>query len=74
VCGFAVYRTQGVWEAAKVSAEEQEQTKQKFVAAILNLEKRPLLPFRAKDKPAGTDEIQIFAALPNISLDEAASF
>jgi putative NADPH-quinone reductase len=72
--GFAVYRTQGIWEAAKGSAEEQEKIKQKFVAALLNLEKRPLLPFGNQDKPAGTDDVQIFAALPNISLDEAVSF
>jgi NAD(P)H dehydrogenase (quinone) len=72
--GFGVYRTQGIWEAARGSAAEQEQTKQKFVAALLNIEKRPLLPFGVKDKPAGTDDVQVFAELPNISLDEAVSF
>jgi putative NADPH-quinone reductase len=70
-CGFAVFRTQGIWEATKGSAAEQEATQQKFVAALLNIDKRPLLPFGAKDKPAGTDDVQLFAALPNIELDEA---
>jgi hypothetical protein len=45
------------------------QTKQQFVAAILNLEKRPL----PKDKPERMGDIQIFAGLPNSSETETTS-
>jgi putative NADPH-quinone reductase len=70
--GFSVYRSQGLFGAGRVSKEELVIQAKKFAKAMLNIEKRPLLPFGQK-KPAGKDEIEIFIGLPNLTLDECIS-
>jgi hypothetical protein len=40
---------------------------------ILKIEKRPMLPFRDPGKPKEVDDIEIFARLPNIELNEVAN-
>jgi putative NADPH-quinone reductase len=72
-CGFRVYRSQGIWQAGR-TPEPFEEIAAKFSKAVLNLEKRPFLPFRDPGKKAGVDELQVFAELPNITLAEAAAF
>jgi putative NADPH-quinone reductase len=73
-CGFTVCRTQGIWEAGRGSPDEQKAVTEKFISALLNIDKRPTLKFADPAKPEGTDELQVFAELPNISLEEAAGF
>jgi putative NADPH-quinone reductase len=72
-CGFTVYRTQGVWLAGRGDAAAAATQIEKTVKAILNIEKRPVLPFKDPAKPDGVDVVEVFARLPNIELDEAAN-
>jgi putative NADPH-quinone reductase len=72
--GFQVYRSQGVWQSAVIPKEAFAEVVRKFTRALLNLEKRPLLPFADPAKKAGVDELQVFAELANIELDEAIAF
>ena len=38
---------------------------------MLNIEKRPELPFNDPQRPKDVDELEVFAKLPNLSLDDA---
>jgi putative NADPH-quinone reductase len=73
-CGLKVYRSQGIWESANLPKEQFEAVIANFVKAVLNLNKRPFLPFRDPAKKEGFDELQVFAELPNISLEEAIAY
>jgi NAD(P)H dehydrogenase (quinone) len=70
--GFSVYRSQGLFGVERVSKEELLMQTKKFAKAMLNIENRPFLPFGQK-KPVDKDEIEIFAELPNLTLDECIS-
>jgi putative NADPH-quinone reductase len=72
-CGFTVYRSQGVWLAGKLDEAAAAAQIEKTVKAILKIEKRPVLPFRDPGKPQGSDDVEAFAKLANIELDEAAN-
>ena len=69
-CGMDVYRSQGIWDPW-ANPDKFVADTQKLVKALLNIEKRPLLPFNDPNKPKDLDEIEVLARLPNISLDEA---
>jgi putative NADPH-quinone reductase len=71
--GFTVARTQGVWLAGRLDEAGSAAQVEKTVKAILNIDKRPVLPYRDPAKPQGVDDVEVFAKLPNISLDEAAA-
>jgi NAD(P)H dehydrogenase (quinone) len=70
--GLKVVRTQGVWLAGKLDDAGNAAQIEKTAKAIVNIDKRPQLPFMDQAKPAGVDDIEVFAKLPNISLDEAS--
>jgi hypothetical protein len=73
MCGLTVYQTQGAYLAGRLDAEKTAEQIEKSVKAIMNLEKRPVLPFKDPAKPEGVDDVEIFARLPTISLDDAAN-
>jgi putative NADPH-quinone reductase len=70
-CGFAVARTQGVWLAGKLDDAAAAEQIERAARAIVKIDRRPLLPFRDPAKPQGVDDVEVFAKLPNIALEEA---
>ena len=70
-CGMTVLRSQGIWAASHLSAEQFQVEVEKFGKALLNIEKRPALPFNDPQRPKDVDELEVFVKLPNLSLDDA---
>jgi putative NADPH-quinone reductase len=68
-CGPTVCRSQAVPPAS----ERDPDPVGKAVLAIVNVDKRPILPFRDPAKPKDLDVVEVLARLPNIELDEAAN-
>jgi putative NADPH-quinone reductase len=71
--GFTVYRTQGVWLAGKGNEAANADQIEKAAKAILNIGKRPVLPFRGPANAQRPDDVEVFAKLPNIEFYEAAN-
>jgi putative NADPH-quinone reductase len=68
-CGFTIVRSQAV----PPPTEEVPDQVPNAVRAIVNIDKRPVLPFKDPAKPDGLDEIEVFVQLPNLTLEQAAS-
>lgn len=70
-CGFTVYESQGVYSPAYSTPEQFQQMVELWKKCVLKIDKRPILPFR--NVPEGKDEIQVFAEIKPMTLEEAAN-
>jgi putative NADPH-quinone reductase len=72
--GMTIFRSQGIFAAGHVPPATLDPVVAKFGQAMVNIDKRPVLQHKRPGAPSDKDDVEVFASLPNVSLDEAIAF